>query len=402
VDFIKKTWLLGFGFLSISLVWALYNAFIPLFLKQYISSAALIGFLMTLDNYFAFFLQPWIGNRSDRTNTKFGRRMPFLLIGMPLAAVFVALIPFHVGLITLILFMVLMNLSMSIYRAPTVALMPDITPDAKRSKANGVINFMGGFGSIIAFGIGSKLYGMNQSFPFLLASLVTLVCLLVLFKSIKEKRDTITYTVTEKHKIRFRDQLDRTTVFLLGAIFFWFVAYQGIEAFFTLYGVEHVGMSDADAAFSLTFYSLAFLVFALPSGWLGAKYGKKKIIMIGVIGLALVFALVPLMDTMWSLRGLLIVGGMFWACININSYPFVISTGKDQSIGTRTGLYYLISSLAAISSPPLMGFMIDLFGYSALFICATVGMLLALGCVLMIRNNGMSAGAKPSEFGARS
>lgn len=402
MNFIKKTWLLGFGFLSISLVWALYNAFIPLFLKQYISSAALIGFLMTLDNYFAFFLQPWIGNRSDRTNTKFGRRMPFLLIGMPLAAVFIALIPFHVGLVTLIVFMVLMNLSMSIYRAPTVALMPDITPDAKRSKANGIINFMGGFGSIIAFGVGSKLYGMNQSYPFLLASLITLVCMLVLFMNIKEKRDTITYSVSEKQKIRFRDQLDRTTVFLLGAIFFWFVAYQGIEAFFTLYGVEHVGMSEADATFSLTFYSLAFLVFALPSGWLGARFGKKKIILIGVIGLGLVFALVPLVDTMWSLRGLLIIGGMFWACININSYPFVISTGKDQSIGTRTGLYYFISSLAAISSPPLMGFMIDLFGYSALFICATVGMLLALGCVLMIRNNGMSAGAKPSEIVTKS
>ena len=84
----RKTWLLGFGFFSISMTWALYNAFVPLFLENFLESIALIGFMMTIDNYFALFLQPWIGNRSDKTNTRFGKRMPYLLIGMPLAALF--------------------------------------------------------------------------------------------------------------------------------------------------------------------------------------------------------------------------------------------------------------------------------------------------------------------------
>src|SRR5690606_28486146 len=168
----RKTWLLGFGFFSISLTWALYNAFVPLFLEKYIASTMVIGFLMTIDNYFALFLQPWVGNRSDRTNTRFGRRMPYLLIGMPLAAVFMTLIPLHVSLITLVLFMVLMNLSMSLYRSPTVALMPDITPDAQRSKANGIINFMGGIGAVAAFGAGSILYEANQTLPFAVAGVL--------------------------------------------------------------------------------------------------------------------------------------------------------------------------------------------------------------------------------------
>lgn len=384
----KKTWLLGFGFFSISITWALYNAFVPYFLEDYISSVALIGFFMTIDNYFALFLQPWIGSRSDRTDTRFGRRMPYLLIGMPLGALFTAIIPFHNGLFTLILFMMLMNLAMSLYRSPTVALMPDITPEKNRTRANGIINFMGGIGSILAFGIGSVLYKAHESFPFIAAACVTLVSMFILQRFIKEKRDSKGYAALTgtRPKISFKGQLDRTTLFLLAAIFFWFVAYQGVETLFTLYGKNEMGLSESAASFSLTFFSLAFVLFAIPSGWLGSRFGKKRVILIGVAGLLVVFAAVPFVGSLLILRILLTVGGLFWACININSYPFIVSTGSEESIGTRTGMYYLVSSLAAISSPPLLGQLIDGFGYPVLFYCAAGSMLIALFCISMIRH----------------
>lgn len=398
----KKTWLLGLGFFSISLTWALYNAFVPLFLDDYLKSAAMIGFMMTIDNYFAIVLQPWIGHRSDKTNTRYGRRMPYLLIGMPLGAVFATLIPWHTGFVTLVLFMVLMNLSMSLFRAPTVALMPDITPEPQRTKANGVINFMGGIGSVLAFGIGSQLYGIGSFVPFLFAGVVMLICLLVLKAVIREPaalglggmEDAAT-SGKPNPQIRIKDQLDKTTVLILTAIFFWFVAYQGVEALFTLYGTKQVGMSDAEASFSLTFFSLAFLLFALPSGWLGARYGKKAIISTGVAGLFVIFGVMIFVDSVLWLRVLLIVGGIFWACININSYPWVVATGREESIGTRTGIYYFVSSLAAITSPPLLGWLIDVFGYPALFISASAGMLLALGCLLVVPREPRRAGREP-------
>ncbi|ULO06567.1 SLC45 family MFS transporter [Paenibacillus sp. 19GGS1-52] len=384
----KKVWLLGFGFFSISITWSLYNAFVPFFLEKYVHSVALISFMMTIDNYFALFLQPWIGNRSDRTTTRFGRRIPYLMIGMPLAAVLTLLIPFHTGLFTLLLFMMLMNLAMSLYRSPTVALMPDITPDAQRTKANGLINFMGGFGSILAYGVGSILYDSNPALPFIVAGLITLLCLFIVSHFIKEGRDGVNQegvarTVKPSH-ISFKKQLDRTTVLLLAAIFFWFVAYQGVETLFTLYGKHHLGLSEKAASFSLTFFSLAFVLFAIPSGWLGGRFGKKKIIIIGVCGLMTVFALVGFAQNLLFLRGLLLIGGMFWACININSYPYIVATGTEESIGTRTGMYYLVSSLAAISSPPLLGLLIDLHGYSILFYCAAASMLIALLCLLLM------------------
>jgi len=388
----KKTWLLGLGFFSISITWGLYNAFVPFFLENYISSLALIGFMMTIDNYFAMFLQPWIGKKSDGTNTKFGKRMPFLLIGMPLAAVFGALIPWHTGLLTLIIFMMLMNLSMSLYRSPTVALMPDITLDHKRSQANGIINFMGGVGSIIAFAVGSMLFAKHESLPFAASSIVTLACMFLLLYFIKEKRDTINYVPAEKkERVSFRGEWNRPTIFLLGAIFFWFVAYQGVEALVSLYGKNQLGLTKEASAFSLTFFSLAFVAAAIPSGLLGRRFGKKLVIMIGIIGLMLVYGSINFIYSVEAFRTLLVFGGIFWAMININSYPFIVSLGKESSIGTRTGIYYLISSLAAISSPPLMGLMVDFMGYTSLFYIATGSMALALLCILGVNDKGISS-----------
>lgn len=392
----KKTWLLGLGFFSISITWALYNAFVPFFLEEYISSIALIGFMMTLDNYFAIFLQPIIGRKSDRTDTRFGKRMPFLLIGIPLAAVFGALIPWHNSLIMLVGFMVLMNLSMSLYRSPTVALMPDITPQHKRSQANGIINFMGGVGSVLAFAGGAYLYKQHSSLPFLTASLLSLLCLVILIWAIREKRDAISYQPVEPAgRTSFRGEWNRPTVMLLFAIFFWFFSYQGVEALFSLYGKNHLGMTKEEAVFSLAFFSLSFVIAAIPAGLLGKKFGKKLVIMIGIIGLIATFGLITLVESVLALRIMLIVGGIFWACININSYPFIVALGKESSIGTRTGIYYIASSLAAVSSPPLMGALIDWFSYSALFYIAAIGMVFALLFLLGVKDDGIAKSPPP-------
>lgn len=411
----KKTWLLGFGFFSISLVWALYNAFVPLFLKKYLDSAALIGFMMTLDNYFGLFLQPFIGRKSDKTDTKFGKRMPYLIVGMPLAALFGALIPLHTSYSLLIIFMVLMNLSMSLYRSPTIALMPDITPPHKRTQANGIINLMGGLGSILAFTVGSKLYDQHIALPFFTSSALTLISLCILMIFIRERRDALEYVpaakVTTDKQPGSEQQPTRVwgrphtllaaakrelkpyalewtlpTILLLGAIYFWFFSYQGIEALFTLYATEELSLSDSQASMSLAFFSVAFVAAAIPAGYLGAKLGKKQVISFGIIGLMILFVVISFVNDMTTLRTLLLLGGICWALININSYPFVISLGKQSSIGTRTGIYYIASSLAALSSPPLMGLFMDRLGYSSLFFVAAGGMLLALGFIIFVKD----------------
>ena len=158
--------LLGFGFLSITMAWSLFNSYVPIFLRQFLPSAAVIGMVMSLDNIAGMTLQPWFGALSDRTKSRLGRRLPYLVVGMPLAAVAFALLPLATSLLLLILAIVAVDLSMSLFRAPTIALMPDVTPPEERSRANGIINFMGGVGALLALFGGAWLYRLDPSYPF--------------------------------------------------------------------------------------------------------------------------------------------------------------------------------------------------------------------------------------------
>lgn len=377
----KKTFLLGFGFFAISIMWSVYNSFMPKILSNFISSATIIGFIMTFDNYFAVFIQPMVGGISDGINTRFGKRMPFIMIGMPLAFVFIILLANYTGLGTLILFLVLTNLSMSIFRSPVISLMPDITYKENRSKANGIINFMGGVGAVIAYFIGSKLWDMDQKYPFYLSALLMLISFIVLFSFIKEKRDVIEYEKSEK-KVGVLEGLSTTVktksvLKLLLAICSWFIAYQGIEAFFTLYGENYLGLETSAASFSFTFISLSFLVFSIPAGIIGTKLGKKKTISMGVLGLLFSFLVIAFLKDIWMIRGVFVICGFFWSMININSYPFVTDMAPKGQIGIFTGMYYLFSSIAAIVSPPLLGLIIDLTGYRYMFFYGTIFLALA-------------------------
>ena len=232
----KKLLLLGFGFFAISLTWSLYNSFVPIFLRKFIGSNALIGFIMTLDNYAGLFLQPMFGTLSDRTRTKLGKRMPYLIFGMPIAAVLVSIIPMHWSLLSLIVSIVSLNLVMASFRSPTIALMPDLTPEPLRSKANGIINLMGGIGAIFAYLIGSYLYRINQSYPFYMASCLIVISLIILFTNIKEERDSLKYNLIPKADEEEYDELDEdeknkmtlNVVFLLLAIFFWIIAFNSV------------------------------------------------------------------------------------------------------------------------------------------------------------------------------
>lgn len=388
LDYVS-TFLLGLGFFCISITWSLYNSFVPVFLSKYIESAFIIGIIMTFDNIAAITLQPFFGALSDRTSTRHGRRMPFLLAGIPISAAFFSIIPYEFSLASLIAIVMCFNIAMSVYRAPTVALMPDLTPSPLRSKANGIINFMGGFGALLAYFVGSRIYDYDKHLPFIGTSVLMLLAVIILYKAIKEPP-----MPAEEGKdgtglmAAFRGILadtDRSALFLLFAIFFWFIGYQGVETLFTLYGVKYLGIKESTAALTLGFFSFSFLVFAIPSGFLATRIGRKRTIKTGLIGLMAVFVLILFSRNITVIRGLMLAGGMFWAFVNINSYPMVVEMTTDDKIGAYTGIYYFFSSMAAILGPPLFGRVIDLVGYGVLFIMALCFLLLAFICITNVK-----------------
>ncbi|MCC6987097.1 MAG: MFS transporter, partial [Anaerolineales bacterium] len=234
-----KTFLLGFGFFGVSVIWGVYNAFVPIFLAdKFDLSPVLIGFFMTLDNIAALFIQPPVGAWSDKLRTPLGRRIPFLLVGAPITAVAFGLIPLAAILPLFVACTSTLLLSAALWRTPVVALMPDITPSSFRSQANGIINFMGGIGTIVALQTGGMLYKMSPNFPFWLGSGLVLLAVLIVYLFIEEPKE---YETSEQQPGMFESlkevmsDPDKSGLRILSAIFFWFLGFSAVETFFTLY-----------------------------------------------------------------------------------------------------------------------------------------------------------------------
>jgi MFS family permease len=407
-----KIFLLGFGFFGVSVIWTVYNAFVPLFLaNKFNLSPVFIGFFMTLDNIAAIFIQPPVGAWSDRLRTPIGRRMPFILIGAPVGALAFGLIPLAAVLPLFVACTSTLLLSMAFWRTPVVALMPDITPSPFRSQANGIINLMGGVGTIIASLVGSTLYEINVAFPFWMGSVLVLVAALLVFLFIREPKE---YEASEEQPNMFgslrelMNDEDKSGLRILFAIFFWFLAYTGIEAFLTLYATKYVGLSDGDAGRLTGHLGLFFVLSALPAGVIGSRIGRRITISIGIIFMALLIfglyilspaalaaqvAKVPLLGNVHVISLLLMPAGIAWALININSLPMVVDLTTAARIGTFTGLYYLFSTLSAIVGPNLNGLIVSLSQnrYSTIMVTSPLFLLIALVLMLGVRRGEAQA-----------
>ena len=411
-----KIFLLGFGFFGVSVIWGVYNAFVPIFLADKFNLApAFIGFFMTLDNIAALFIQPPVGAWSDRLRTPIGRRLPFILVGAPITALAFGLIPLAAVLPLFVACTSTLLLSAALWRTPVVALMPDITPSPNRSQANGIINFMGGIGTIIALQTGGMLYKISPSFPFWLGSALVVVAALIVFLFVKEPKDYAERNEQQPSMIEsLREVLndeDRSGARILFAIFFWFLGYSAVETFFTLYAQKHLGIDAGDGATLLSVFPLFFVLFAIPSGFIAARIGRRVAISMGLIVVGAVLALlyilsaetllspvsllpvvgIPLTEggpRMLTMAGvLLILGGIGWAFVNINSLPMVVELTSAARIGTFTGLYYLFSTLSAIVGPNVNGWAIQLSGnnYNVIMLIAPFFMLAALVLMLGVR-----------------
>ncbi len=402
-----KTFLLGFGFFGISLIWPIFNNFVPVFLRdEFGLSASLIGFIMTWDNYLNMFVQPVVGERSDQTRTRIGRRKPWMLVGAPLAAVFFILVPVMGSVVGIMFAILLTNLSMALFRAPTVALLGDLFPAQQRSTANGIINLMGGLGAILAFLGGGLLYNLGRITPFIFGSLIMLAAITLVLLFVHEPVET---RATEKdpeannsggfikNVRQVLQSSDRSGLLILLAILCWFMGYNALETWISSFGTFALGIDVGRMGILTSSLALMFVIFALPSGLIATRFGRRRVILVGIAGLTLLFLYGLLVQNQLMLITFLIPAGFFWALINVNSLPMVYDVGGDARIGAFTGLYYFASNVAAVAGPQVVGFMIDLSGgnYRIMFVFASIFM--ALAGIFMLRvKEQKTALAEPS------
>lgn len=407
--YLPLTFLIGFGFFTMGMMDPLYDSYVQIFLARYIPYKSIIGLIMSLDNLLALFLIPIVSVWSDHTRTRIGRRMPWIVILLPLSAVSFGFIPYaaDASLLALVVLLILLNLFKQSVRGPVVALMPDTIPGEFRSQANGVINTMGNIAAIVGTLFLARLMDVDIVLPILgrtkehlafpAAAVFVLISVLILFFFVREKTRDAETAGKKIHFFRSIETVftakDKSGLFVLVSLFLWFVGYQGVVPFLTEYSIKTFGLSSGQGPLAMGMVGISSALAAIPMGYAASKWGRKRVIRISLVGIACMTAFVFFLEPFGSAIGLgagtlkfvfwgcMFAFGVFWIAVVANSFPMLWQMANQGNIGVYTGLYYTFSQLAAIVAPSFSGAIIDAAGFRSMFIFCAVFFLLA--CVTM-------------------
>ncbi len=408
---VKRTVFTGFAFLAISAFWQVYDGIIPKMLTNTFGlGETLTGAIMAIDNVLALFLLPFFGALSDKTKTRIGKRMPFILCGSAVSVVALLLIPIADLTCNLPFFMTVLAvvlLAMASYRSPAVALMPDLTPKPLRSKGNAIINLMGTAGGIITllmikFLVPATIEGVQPDYRPLFVGLgiVMAGAIVILFFTIKENRfaeeaESINQelgtddelTEVQDTKTVMKKDVRRSMVFLLLSVALWYMAYNALTTAFSRYAEKVWGLTDGSFADALLVATVTAVFSFVPLGIVSSKIGRKKTILYGVLVITLCYFSGCFVTSMnWGVYVIFGLTGIAWAAINVNSYPMVVEMSKGSDVGKYTGLYYTFSMAAQTITPILSGFFLEHFSYRTLFPYAVVFSVGSLLTMLMVKH----------------
>lgn len=428
----KRTILVGLAFLSISAFWQMYDNIIPLILTNtFHMNETLSGLVMAMDNVLALFLLPFFGSLSDKTDTKIGKRMPFILFGTGCAIILMNILPIidnsyysehsNFKLVSFVIVLGLLLIAMGTYRSPAVALMPDVTPKPLRSKANAIINLMGAVGGIIYLGVAAVLYPasktsgvehINYQILFIVVSSIMFIAVSILFLFVKEPKLVLENKELEaKHpewdlavddgsgNEKLPKEVKRSLIFLLASIALWFFGYNAITTWFTTYVSKVMGEGLGGASTCLLVATAGAIVSYIPIGVVASKIGRKKTILGGIVLLSLMFVTGFVLTTMFDhIVPIMYVCfasvGLAWASINVNSLPMVVEMCKGSDIGKFTGYYYTASMAAQIITPVLSGTLMRLISYKVLFIYSAIFLALSFLTMTQVKHGDQKVEAK--------
>lgn len=404
----KRTFFVGLAFFSICGFWQMYDSIIPLILRDtYGLPDGPAGIIMALDNVLALFLLPLLGAVSDRK----GVRMPFIIGGTIVAAVLMmllcALVNAYelmqptVALLGFFLVLGLLLCAMGFYRSPAVALMADVTPKPLRSQGNAVINLMGAIGGLYALvmiklAVSYDAAG-NANYMPLFASVagMMLIAVGVLALTVREKRlvaemRAINYGVSAEEDQSATVEIDgrqtlppevkRSLVCILATIALWFMGYNAVVTAFTKYATTMWSGGLGHASTCLMVATVGAVVSYMPIGILSAKFGRKRMIQVGLCVAACAFIVGTFFAREFSfgLYLMFVAVGFAQASVTVNTFPMVWEISRAGNVGKYTGLYYTCSMSAQIATPIISGFLLQWFGYDVLFPYAAVMVIAAL------------------------
>lgn len=303
--------------------------------------------------------------------------------------------------IVFILVLLVALFAMSTFRSPAVALMPDVTVKPLRSKANAIINLLGAAAGVTAIVLmmvsgADKGHYMSYSMVFIVVSIIMILALTVFLIKVNEpkmvqqmKEDSIKFGVEETVEESAVEKLPKeklvSLILILASIFLWFMGYNAVTTKFSDYAPK---ILDMGFTLPLLIAQVAAIVAFIPVGIVATKIGRKKTILGGIIILTVSFGSAVFLTPTSSflMYVVLLLAGVGWASINVNSYPMVVELSKGSNVGKYTGYYYTFSMSAQILTPILSGILMDAFGRKVLFPYAAFFVAMAFITMILVKH----------------
>lgn len=318
--------------------------------------------------------------------------------------------------VTLVFFIALLLVilvSMAVFRSPAVALMPDVTLKPLRSKANAVINLMGSAGGILVLALGmvfatSAVRNSLISYTgyFAVIAAIMLAALVVFMLTVREnewaaemQQQSVELGLEDKEEAATGERklsVDevRSLIFLLLSIVLWFFGYNAVTSKYSVYASN---ILHKDYNLTLIIAQAAAIISYLPVGFIASRVGRKKTILAGVVMLTAAFTTAAFMSAespTMLMNAMFALAGVAWATINVNSFPMVVEMCSGGNVGKYTGFYYTASMAAQVATPMLSGLLMDRMGMHVLFPYAAVFTALAFVTMLFVRHGDSRPEAK--------
>lgn len=409
----RRVWWVASGFFGIQLAFAVYNTYLPLLYLDFLGSRGLVGLLMGTDNLVGLLLIPVVGVWSDRTRSRWGRRLPFVGLGIPVAAATLLGLPFAAAALwSLIVVEVAFTIAIHGYRGPMAALIVEHVHPRHRPIASGRAQFLGGLGVLVSFVVLSRLYDIEPRATFAAAAGTLIVTGVLVWRhadphagadverglatsagapptdgpgSPRRQADGSTRgaaddgltaagplraAVAELAALRGPDRRGPRLVF--AAVFTAYVGFSGLQAMFPVYGVAELGLTEGQAAAQLSSFAAALLVGALVAGRLAVRLGNVPTMALGLLVLPGCWLVAAALPTVHGLSVVLLVAGAAWAAVAVPAVALAADLGGRGRIGTQIGLYYVFLMTGQMVGPSVLGTTMDLFGDRAMWVAAAV------------------------------
>ena len=318
--------------------------------------------------------------------------------------------------VTLVFFIALLLVilvSMAVFRSPAVALMPDVTLKPLRSKANAVINLMGSAGGILVLVLGmvfatSAVRNSLMSYIgyFAVIAAIMLAALVGFMLTVREnewaaerQQQSVELGLEDKEEAATGERklsVDevKSLIFLLLSIVLWFFGYNAVTSKYSVYASN---ILHKDYNLTLIIAQAAAIISYLPVGFIASRVGRKKTILAGVVMLTAAFTTASFMSAespTMLMNAMFALAGIAWATINVNSFPMVVEMCSGGNVGKYTGFYYTASMAAQVATPMLSGLLMDRMGMHVLFPYAAVFTALAFVTMLFVRHGDSKPEAK--------